>query len=635
MLRTLEVENLKNLDGTYNLGSEVHLKGPSGAGKTTFGEAIWWLFSGRDRRGSQTTTHLFRDPEAPMRVRGVMSDGTEIERRQLPSGTKTIKVNRIVTKESDLEQMLPVSWQIFASIFLVGFFNTLSETDRRQIMMTITPNFDRDEVFAQLAPNAAAKGFKVDWAKPTKARFNEYNPLKISAKAAADEAKGVVKERLNRFNELRDGLPGSPPDFKDVSAILREHLAVELDKAKVWKAWLAEKQNHDRLEQQASQMREMKVARQQEIADLEGKLAIYSEPTEALDTLVRLRMERHTLEEGLGKAEETLSSWNMKRGLIVSPSPMGEENQCPTCGHKISDAKRKEVEAEINEARLKMKEATSKIDLAKTSVDLMRSELAKIRSEISSREARLASEKSAFIADQKRIATMLESLKNKSFTSTVVPDLSPEPRNPENDETIRQLQAKIVEAELENKRQWAEIEVWKTKRADVEKLGKSIKDVSEKSEKLNLQVEIYEEIAKALHPTRGVENIILMEKIKSVQANLPYINGAPIEFVFQEPMLNGELKEVFKVYWNSKPMELLSSGEQILVSAAIASMIDTLTDHVVGMHYIDDATLVSSAPPWPIQQNNSTQLIVAQTDRTLDRLVVETSIAEREEIGHE
>lgn len=134
MIKDVVIVNFENLDGQFLFNRANVIAGRNGSGKTAIGRAILFAYTGRDRSGSQSTAHLIKQGADAMEVTVTLKSGVTISRKQTKT-TKTVRVNGKAITNEEFEKLMPVSWDVFGSVFLPGFFDVLSEAEKRQLFM--------------------------------------------------------------------------------------------------------------------------------------------------------------------------------------------------------------------------------------------------------------------------------------------------------------------------------------------------------------------------------------------------------------------------------------------------------------------------------------------------------------------
>ena len=139
-----------------NFGPGVnHIIGKNEAGKTTVAEAIAFAFFGCDTLGARSPDHLISLGEESTEV-VLSTDKAEFlrfKRRGQPSVFKLKRGNLplISLTQSELSQLLGVSWELFASCYLPGYFLRLPEAKRMEVIAQVV-KVDRLTILKRLLP---------------------------------------------------------------------------------------------------------------------------------------------------------------------------------------------------------------------------------------------------------------------------------------------------------------------------------------------------------------------------------------------------------------------------------------------------------------------------------------------------
>jgi len=621
MIKNLELSNFKQLSGVVTLHPYTLIKGKTGDGKSTVGEAIFWVLTGRDRTGSLTTLHLFGDPNVAMSAKVTTFDGDEIERRQVPSGGKTVKVNGSAISEAELEKIVDMPWRLFASVFFVGFFETLPETERRSIFMDATPDFEEQSIFDKIVPDAAKYGILVDWSKPSKLRLSNAKKMRNEASIRASETNGALEERTARLEQLRASI-GPEVYLEKFDDSKLTALDEAIHSRAEWNAWKETSIQHAFAVSHIDSIIAKNSESERELESLKASLSTFVTPD-------GFEKQRGTFDTGIEVCEKQLAAKQheldvlVKRRLhLIPPDPIGDNGECPTCGHKVGFGVKKQVAASRARIEKENGELERQIAVARADLNSKSEEVKKLRSARDALDCDLASNQMQHSREQLSLNARISSITFQPLP--IFEEPSPEPQRPLPDEEIDAMRAEIHQSQLDYKAKEFEFDAWKRNKILVEEIDGSVYDLTQTVENFRKVLKVFDEVVEALHPVRGVDGKILESKLATIQNDLVEVCGKKIEFVLTELLGNGEPHDVFKLYWGGRPMALLSSGEQIAVSIAVSALLDKLTDHKIGMHFVDDSNLCSLRP-WPVG-DSCQQLILAMTcpeatQLTVNRLV--------------
>lgn len=114
------------------------IKGPNEIGKSTVKEALAFVFYGVDSHGTKNPDHLIRIGEQQTEVAVRTSKATFV-RTKKRGAVSVIKLNQtgmpeIKPTQTDLTKLMGMEYDLFASCFITGYFMSLSEAKRREVI---------------------------------------------------------------------------------------------------------------------------------------------------------------------------------------------------------------------------------------------------------------------------------------------------------------------------------------------------------------------------------------------------------------------------------------------------------------------------------------------------------------------
>ena len=551
MIKHLEIENFEVLNGTYDFGKVTKLSGHNGAGKTGIGRAILWLYTGRDVTGSQATDYYVADKDAPMAVRARMHNGTEIERRQLKSGTKTIKVNGKTMSQKDFETALPVSWQLYSSIFMVGFFANLGPAEQREIFMSITPDIDKAEIFGELVGMHPSK-VGIDFKTPTVKLWNEAKQQKKGMEEMVARYTGQLENTDVMVNRVSLNTAEPIRETSPLKAQINQ-LKKDLDKAYEddrnrahWEAASTAAKKFDEHYSTIVQSNEELELKKERLVCRKDELG---------EQIVPLQDEWTRLENRIRNAsKQTVDS---SKGFLLEQGP------CKVCEKPLS----KKYVDEINAKRgmktppkTDVKKLEKELEALKKKVQPIRDELNEVTHELH------------YLPKPQEVPEKVEVGEEPPLVAK---------------ETILALKDSIQANEDELRTiETANHEI-QSSREQLKKLEADKVDLISKIASKKKNVELAEKIVEALHPVKGIDAKVLEKKMESVK-DLAH----PIEFVLRDFRKNGDPVDCFKIRVNGIPYEALSDGQKIKVNLRISWILDELVGRKVNVHFIDNVELV-------------------------------------------
>lgn len=163
----------------FEFGKVNEITGGNGKGKTTIAESITWCFYGCDLMGN--TKGVFdrlRNPstkETKVVVAVELTKDGQEKRYNLcrlrRGKTTELFINGQPAKQVDFDGLLG-RMELFLSIFVPGYFGSLAAsepTKARNLLVSMLPHLDHDEVIAQLAEDDQARISKIEMVNPESA----------------------------------------------------------------------------------------------------------------------------------------------------------------------------------------------------------------------------------------------------------------------------------------------------------------------------------------------------------------------------------------------------------------------------------------------------------------------------------
>lgn len=581
MIKFAEAENFEVLNGLYEFHGKNVLSGPNGSGKTAIGRLIFWVFTGRDILGSQGTDWMIKDEAAFMRGKVILDSGTMIERRQLRSGTKTIKVNGETVSQDGLAQMLPVDWEVFASSFLVGYFMRLDEIQKRDLVMRVTPHYELSELFKQMTP-AEVWETPIDWSRPTKELYETWNKKKIQVSKEVDSANGALEQTLKVISSM------TVPETVIVEQVekLGQKLTQKWSEYKdgknqelEWVKWKLAFDSHEsrkkhrddaiRIRNENQAKREALKARLVPVQPDEKYLAEIDE----LDAQVSLATEKET------RIRKEIESLDAQYSNIGNMDDF--EKNCPKCKQSLPEKTLKTLTEERQKKIETANDLNKRTEEKKAELKLAFNEIADLRKQV---EAKVMSDRNRV----KQLDSQNEKIRVEmsSISDVMIPEvgeLAPEPKRPGID--LLDLASQLKEEE-------DKLNELKMKKSSYDKYLKESSFWSLEADKQRLKLKdlirtqaLATTISDALHPKTGVN-------AKAIELKMDHFSIPGIEFKLEKTQKNGEVVGCFQVWSNGVIYEALSDGQQIKTAMKIADRIDEITGRKVAMRFIDNVDLM-------------------------------------------
>ena len=379
----IEKVTLDNFRGIGHLevsmqGKDTDIYGSNGAGKTTLANAICWLLCNCPITGEKEfdpKTAGVHQKKHGAKIELTMNDGTPIsfgkyyyevwkKKRGMEyvlDGHKTeyfINGTSCTKKayEATVESATECSSQNLRLLMVLGFFMTLSQEARRNILFELIPEVTDEEVTQGCEE---LEGF-ADTLKVPGDAFPDLNYTPCEYKEAVTVRKKNLQKELEylpvRINELEESLPNmrteSTDDIQEEIEIYQSHIKdcqkfitemnnpkeIEDLKAKI------ETLKKERLECMENMSQDVVKMNQKKQAMIDEKMDEGIKTNEKINALnceiIKLEIEAKKLEEA---RNELLEAYKKEADISWSK----EDEICPTCGQEIPADKVKELQAEF------------------------------------------------------------------------------------------------------------------------------------------------------------------------------------------------------------------------------------------------------------------------------------------------
>lgn len=189
-LQTKDFKGLKN--DIYTFGDHNVISGCNGTGKSSIAEAIIFALFGRTRTGNSSTDCLIHEASESSSVAVEFDTGTVVLREQSRLYGTSIKINGEIATQQTLDSALP-EFKTFISVFLIGYFSDLSDSDQRAMLLQFAPDLDYIKLFEDYTRKPAIlKKHKIDFNNIDK-EYKSYKKIETSLKDAVSQ--GSSKER--------------------------------------------------------------------------------------------------------------------------------------------------------------------------------------------------------------------------------------------------------------------------------------------------------------------------------------------------------------------------------------------------------------------------------------------------------
>jgi 7,8-dihydro-6-hydroxymethylpterin-pyrophosphokinase len=153
-IKKIDLTNFKGKnEKTYELFQTTELKGKNGSGKTLIRDAIAFVFCGTDSYGTRNPTHLISNDQDNLKV-SVDTGKALFSRTLTRKGSSTVKleVAGVATtfNQTQLEEKIGRT-DTFLSVLIPGYFFSLTEAKRQEVLADVLPKVDRVTTIEELS----------------------------------------------------------------------------------------------------------------------------------------------------------------------------------------------------------------------------------------------------------------------------------------------------------------------------------------------------------------------------------------------------------------------------------------------------------------------------------------------------
>ena len=578
MIVKLDYVDFKGQTRSYEFKNSVLIKGKNGAGKSSFKEAIAFVFAGTDMQGNRAPTHLISD-DADQALVSVFSDKAKISRSIRRDG----KVQAMIQRHGD-EHTTKISQEklnslvgppdLFLSIFDPGYFMELPEAKKQAVLNEVLKPIDRLALLSELA------GFAVD--PHVGEELKKKRPDRI-AEAFAKDRRTLQKKRdectgAQRVFDNLDPIPEKP----DPSATGRLEM-IEENRL----AWKKYKMNMTLFQGQDDTVKNITAENEriaEEKAQLEKELVGIAIPVEA----------------DLSKMHDDMQTLQSKY-KIIPPKPqlmeLTEEPNCPACGQVVRKGHRDLIEK-------KNQEHMAKWEVNNAEVKDHNGKITKLVGVQSERihEAEQANRK--IRQEQDRLRTLEASIKTKIELKKPKP-LPPqyaEPTPPSQTFTDEEYRDALSKAKAYH----TEMGKYQQIYAEHQKAEVELKKISAFMGSANKDIEAFEAIERGLKALPEAEI-----KKKLSQLEMPLVR---IETEGKINLVNIETGRAYRS---------MSTGERMKADLQLSMKLNRLAKRKLNIIFIDNAELVDC---WP-SSNRGIQYFLAMVEPDTEEIKLEEHVA--------
>ncbi len=152
----IKMSGFKNVPDTemrqYEFYEFTKIQGENFVGKTSIGDALCWVFSGRGSTGI-TAEYVLKNDEsrrAYVEVEFVDNSGEKHKlKREMQGSSNIIYLDDIPVKEEELNVFIGTP-EIFLSVFMIGYFHRLTPRTAKELLMGIIPFPSHDSIMKRV-----------------------------------------------------------------------------------------------------------------------------------------------------------------------------------------------------------------------------------------------------------------------------------------------------------------------------------------------------------------------------------------------------------------------------------------------------------------------------------------------------
>lgn len=552
MIVGLVFENFRGKTGQFDLSGKNRLRGRNGAGKSTFKEAVCFLFTGQDSDGNRAPVHLISEGASGCRVE-VRTSRATISRTLTQKKSSTLKLTRgdVVTQltQTEFEGMLCQS-DIFLSIFNCGYFMRMPPTKQKEVLTQVLPRTDRFQLWQHLS------GLVLEPHEMARYDLTSKRVDLVEAKVSEDRrvAQNLCEELKGKLS-VYDAVP------KDVTEPIAPPAVAEASHwESIRRAW---KDYHLRMNSYTHALRSYDHAKELNRQNVERR-----------DQLERELSSLKFVD--LGEAEASRGPLlaaieQLKKERLPMPQPPAlqrevDSENCPTCGQTVGLKHRERVRTENQRLMTVYDESAIKVTAFNSEIDAQSDRMAK---EISALDDSIAT-----MREINRKLQIREAQLKAEIHATREQPLPPVPEKPmPPEEMYDQEKAKAAEdGRIAYERKRGEFDLLKRQRDEASRESASI-----------------------VHEISRLEGVIgrlrqLEESLRALpQAELAH-QAAALELDGYR-LVVGEGKSVGIVDQRGCPYGIMSTGERMKADIALSLKLNSLLKRPVGTIFVDNADL--------------------------------------------
>ena len=574
MITSITLKNFRGLkDKTLKFypGTNI-LRGRNEIGKTTINEAISFGFYGCDQYGNRSPDHLISHGEEYCEV--VINTGkATFHRNKVRGATPTIQFTRagvpsIKMNQTELTQLLGLSFELFASLYNVGFFMDLPDAKKKEVIGQIA-KLDRKAILEAMLP-----GVEI----PT---YIKLDNLKLSVQTVATQRRtaqnqlssdqGALGQIIHQVNEFQNEVNG----VLDLKAEI-EKLTAQADLFDLYQSDLAKYQ--------------WALARAKELREENKRILSESNRLELeLTAMGKLKApDEAAVAEVLNNLESKIST---AKNMMEIPPPVPAfldlpKDSCPRCGQLIPDKLRESSELEREKALSQYNKLAREVENRNAALQLQIESWTKEHSAQSEKFNNEKTEAAARSAKKEEIEKRLTSTPFKDVHDPAVP------RKPEGDE--KEVRTKLADLNAKFHAQ----QLFQQKRDQLIAREKTYRMTVESNSKL-------------LGHLKRLEEALLQIPEKEVKQTLEMLKtpGVVLSFMDDELRVTDE---------KGVPYQSLSTGRKMKMSLSLCKTFQRLVSRAPQFYFIDNVDLMDeyrSLLP-------DAQVFIAKVDESVQELQV-------------
>ena len=586
-------------------------------GKTSIGEAIAWGFLGSNLWGNdKADSELLNDKSKSMSVAiDFVADGEEHCLTRIRQGRSTsIMLDNYTIKQNELSTKVG-SKDIFLSVFNAEYFNSMSDKDGRDFLISVLEKISIEDITEKL------DGTTLSFVKPeirmVHADPNNYMKQK---RVEIKELEKDITFAEGKMSELRD-VPSNSNEKRDYDTSRIKELEEKLE------SLVAGIKPDEELIRKVEALKEEKKKREIELSVLNNQRVENTEQLQSLrDTLLSISNDKIEIKDTdkeqiillRSKLNELREKYKKEKAM-----PLEKGEKCPTCKTVISDSHitilHEEMELKLHELKEEGNATAKKLSELEESAEKTVKELTKVRED---KRVQLREKYDSIKAElEKEKAEKIEAL-NKG---------------------IMEANHKLLELEKDfNEMARVETEKIKEQREDIKaellKLNKEKAEIDAHNMEIRLMEEKrianqskYESLVKEIEDS--TKNIALKKSqidatkeytnIKAkLLSELIHKNLTDVKIELQKVVKStGELKDCFEIRYKGRGMKVLSTSEKIRTGLEISNLII----NQLGLRYpifVDNGESITHYNAPDVQIIETKVVEGKELDVTLDKIAV-------------